>query len=178
MKENAIHGLMAEFTEPDSVLSAAKKIHEAGFSAVDAYSPFPIDGLPEQLGFSCEIIGWITFTFAFIGLVVAFLLQYYCSVIAYPMNIGGRPLNSWPSFIPVCFELAILFASLGAVFSLFFLNQLPKPYHPVFNSLEFSLATKNRFFIVIEKDDPLFEFQKTRDFLMSLNPIQVIEVLK
>lgn len=171
-----IYGLMAEFKEPEKILFAVKEVHAAGFRAVDAYSPFPIDGLAEELGQSCEEIGWIAFGCALLGIITGLALQYYSSAIAYPMNIGGRPLNSWPSFIPVCFELMVLFAAAGSVLSMFFLNRLPEPYHPVFNSPEFTFATRNRFFLLIEKNDPLFDLRITRTFLESLNPERVIEV--
>ncbi|MDD4975189.1 MAG: DUF3341 domain-containing protein [Bacteriovorax sp.] len=171
-----IYGLMAEFKEPEEVLRAVKKVYSAGFRKIDAFSPFPIDGLAEELGQTCEVIGWIALSCGLLGLLTGIILQYYSSAIAYPMNIGGRPLNSWPSFVPVCFELMVLFAATGSVLSMFLLNRLPKPYHPVFNSPEFNFVTRDRFFLLIEKNDPLFDLQNTRIFLESLNAEQVIEV--
>ncbi|MGZ3790657.1 MAG: DUF3341 domain-containing protein [Bacteriovorax sp.] len=172
---NTTYGLLAEFKDPEEIMNAVKKVHANGFRAVDAFTPFPIDGLAEELGQSCNEIGWVTFVFGLLGIFVAFFLQYYSAVV-YPMDVGGRPLNSWPSFIPICFELMVLFAAIGSVLSMFFLNRLPKPNHPVFNASEFNLVTTDRFFLLIEKSDPLFDIQKTRILLESLNAQKVIEV--
>jgi hypothetical protein len=177
MKDD-LYGLMAEFRKPENLLAAAEVVHKAGHRKTDAFSPFPIDGLASVLGHKSNPIGWISLFSGLIGTIVAYLLQLYSVAIAYPVDIGGRPLNSWPAFLPICFELTVLFAATGAVLSMFILNKLPEPYHPVFNSEEFTLMTKDRFFLLVEKKDPLFDLKKTHELLLSLNPERVIEVME
>jgi Protein of unknown function (DUF3341) len=171
-----IYGLMAEFAEPEALLEAARRSFAEGYRRMDAYSPFPIDGLAEAIGFHKTRLPLLVLIGGIIGCLGGFYLQYWVAVIDYPLNIGGRPLNSWPMFIPVTFELTILAAGLTAVLGLLALNGLPMPYHPVFNVERFQLATRNRFFLCIESVDPKFNQETTRRFLESLRPQGVYEV--
>ncbi len=143
---------------------------------MDAYTPFPIEGLAEAIGFHRNGVALIVLIGGILGCLTGFFLQYYIAVIDYPINVGGRPLNSWPSFIPVIFELTVLFGAIAAVLGMLALNKLPMPYHPVFNVPGFDLATRNRFFLCIESADPLFDRQRTKDFLYSLPAGAVSEV--
>jgi hypothetical protein len=171
-----IYGLMAEFATPEALLEAARRSFVEGYRRLDAYSPFPIEGLAESIGFHRTRIPLIVLIGGIIGCLGGFYLQYWVSVIDYPLNIGGRPLNSWPAFIPVTFELTILVAALSAVLGLLALNGLPMPYHPVFNVERFQLATRNRFFLCIESSDPKFDREETWRFLESIGPYGIYEV--
>ena len=171
-----IYGLIIEFDDPDHLLAAARLANEAGYQKMDAYSPFPIEGLAEAIGFHRNCVALIVLIGGIIGCLTGFSLQYYIAVIDYPINVGGRPLNSWPSFIPVIFELTVLFGAISAVLGMLALNKLPMPYHPVFNVPGFDLASRNHFFLCIESSDPLFDLRKTRDFLYSLPAGAVSEV--
>ncbi len=171
-----LYGLMAEFAEADGLLAASEKVRDAGYHDFDAYTPFPIDGLGEAVGHKRSPIPILVFAGGLTGALTAFGMMYSSSVIFYPINSGGRPLNSWPAFIPITFELTILFAALTAVVSMFFLNKLPMPYHPVFNVPAFQRASQDRFFLCIEADDPKFDLAKTRAFLEGLGPEKVSEV--
>ncbi len=171
-----LYGLAAEFDSPAALVQAARSAHEAGYRRMDAYAPFPIEGLPEALGFHRTKMPMLILIGGITGAVSGFALQYYCAVISYPINVGGRPLNSWPSWIPVIFELTVLIASLTAVFGLLALCGLPAPYHPLFHVPRFSRATRDAFFLCIEAADPRFERSTTRDFLSGLNPREVSEV--
>jgi len=175
-RQLSIYGLMAEFAEPEALLEAARRSFAEGYRRMDAYSPFPIDGLAEAIGFHKTRLPLLVLIGGIIGCVGGFYLQYWVAVIDYPVNIGGRPLNSWPMFIPVTFELTILVAGLTAVLGLLALNGLPMPYHPVFNVERFQLATRNRFFLCIESVDPKFNEERTRRFLESLAPQGLYEV--
>jgi ActD protein len=171
-----IYGLMAEFDSPEALLEASRRAFAEGFRRMDAYSPFPVDGLAEAIGFPRTRVPLIVLIGGIAGCVGGFWLQYWVSVIDYPINIGGRPLNSWPSFIPVTFELTILLAALAAFFSVLALNRLPMPYHPVFNVERFELASRNRFFLCIEAADKKFELERTRRFLDEIGSLGTYEV--
>jgi hypothetical protein len=171
-----IYGLMAEFDQPEALLEAARRTFDEGYRRMDAYSPFPVDGLAEAIGFHKTRLPLLVLIGGIVGCVGGFYLQYWAAVIDYPLNIGGRPLNSWPMFIPVTFEMTILVAGLFAVLGLLALNGLPMPYHPVFNVERFQLATRNRFFLCIESADPKFDQEATRRFLESCGPRGVYEV--
>lgn len=171
-----IHGLMAEFGSVQELLQAAHSARREGYRRLDAYSPIPVHGLAAAVGFSHSRLPWLVFLGGLTGAVIGFSLQYWISVINYPVNIGGKPLNSWPAFIPVTFEVTILFAALTAVISMLALNGLPQPYHPVFNVERFKLASRDRFFLCIEAVDPRFDLEETRRFLEGLRPYQVYEV--
>lgn len=164
-----IHGLMAEFHTPDEVVDAAHKVHAAGYTKVDAYSPYPIEELVEALGLHHSPLPKIVLAGGVFGLLAGLGLEYWASVIEYPMNIGGRPLASWVAFIIPAYETTILFAAGAAVLGMLALNGLPEPYHPVFNVPSFALATRDKFFICIEARDPHFDRVKTREFLQALS---------
>jgi hypothetical protein len=175
-QRSSLYGLMAEFDSPTDILAATRRACEEGYQNLDAYTPFPVDGLPEALGFHYTRVPLIVLIGGFIGCIGGFFMQYYIAVIDYPIQIGGRPLNSWPSFVVITFELTILLAALSAVLGMLALNGLPMPHHPVFNVPRFALASKDRFFLVIESIDPKFDLQKTRTFLSSLTAREVTDV--
>jgi hypothetical protein len=167
---------MAEFHSPEALLHAAERAHRQGFKRMDAYTPFPIEGLAEALGVHDRRVPLIVLLGGIAGCLGGFFLQYWVAVIDYPLNVGGRPLNSWPAFIPVTFEMTILFAALSAFLGVLALNGLPMPYHPVFNVEQFELASRNRFFLCIEASDPAFDRDGTWKFLESLGPDGVYPV--
>jgi hypothetical protein len=171
-----LHGVMAEFETPEQLLAASRAARDAGYKHVDAYTPFPIEGLAHSLGFRWTYVPLITLIGGICGALGGFGLQYWCSAISYPMNIAGRPLNSWPAFIPVTFELTVLGASIFSVVGMIALNRLPQPYHPVFNVERFVAASTDRFFLCIEARDPKFNLAETSRFLQGLHPTHVIEV--
>lgn len=170
------YGLMAEFDSTQALLDAAYKVRQAGYTRADAYSPFPIHGLAEALGFKERRVAPIVFGAGVLGAVAGYGLQYWSQVIAYPMNIGGRPYHSWVSFIPPTFETTILFAAFSAALGMLALNGLPQPYHPVFNAPRFTMASQDKFFLAIEAADPKFDAESTRAFLSGLHPLEVVQV--
>jgi Protein of unknown function (DUF3341) len=170
------YGLLAEFDSADALLGAAKRVTSAGYTKTDAFSPMPIHGLAEAIGFHENLVPKVILGGGIAGLAAGFGLQYWTQVIAYPMNIGGRPTFSWVSWIPPMFEMTILFAASAAVFGMLALNGLPQPYHPVFNAKRFSLASQDKFFLVIEAADPKFNLDQTRAFLSSLQAREVVDV--
>ncbi len=176
MRKHPLYGLLAEFDNPDDLLAAARKACEAGYRRLDAFTPFPVEGLADAVGFHSTRVPLIVLIGGLIGCCGGFFLQYYPNVIGYPLNIGGRPYNSWPAFIPITFELTILCGALSAVFGMLALNGLPTPYHPVFNVPRFELASRNRFFLVIKARDPKFDAEKTKQFLKELKAREVSEV--
>jgi hypothetical protein len=176
MKSSVIYGLMAEFEDPTSLVTATERAHREGYRRMDAYSPFPIEELHHALGSKPTKLPLIVLIGGLIGCIGGYTLEYWSSVIAYPLNIGGKPLHSWPAFIPVTFECTILAAALACVLGMLALNGLPMPYHPVFSVPRFALASRNRFFLCIESTDPKFDIDATRHFLDSLNPREVSAV--
>jgi hypothetical protein len=176
LSEPGIYGVMAEFDSPSALVSAARAARAKGYRKLDAYSPFPIEELTEALHLHKNKLPLIVLAGGIIGGLTGFFLQYWIAVVYFPINIGGRPLNSWPSFIIITFELTILFASLSAVLGMMALCGLPMPYHPVFNVPRFSAASRNRFFLCIEAADPLFDRARTSEFLGTLEPREVSEV--
>jgi hypothetical protein len=164
---------MAEFADPNALVAAAHRAHEAGYRRMDGYTPFPIEELHHALGLHDTRLPLIVLIGGLVGCIGGYALQYYISVIAYPVDIGGRPLHSWPAFIPVTFETTILAAALSAVLGMLALNGLPMPFHPVFNVPRFALATRDRFFLCIEARDPKFHIDTTRQFLESLGAREV-----
>jgi hypothetical protein len=171
-----IYGLLAEFHDANELVVAASRTYDAGYRRLDAFTPFPVEGLAEVIGFREKKLPLLVLAGGLVGAVTGFGLQYWTSVFAYPLNIGGRPLNSWPAFIPVTFEMTILFAAFTAVLGMLALNGLPMPYHPVFNVPRFALASRNRFFLCIEARDPKFHLEHTRRFLEDLGPREVTTV--
>jgi hypothetical protein len=172
----ALYGLMAEFDSAEALLHAADRTRQAGYTKADAHSPFPIHGLAEALGFRERSVAPIVLVGGIAGLVAGYGLEYWTSVIDYPMNIGGRPYHAWVNFIPPAFETTILFAAFSAVIGMLALNGLPQPYHPVFNVARFEHASQDAFFLVIEASDPRFDPQATRAFLAGLGARDVVTV--
>ena len=171
-----LYGLMAEFDNPTALVEATNRARLAGFRNMDAYSPIPIEELNDALGLRRTRLPRLVLLGGILGGLGGFSLEYWASTIAYPMNIGGRPLNSWPQFIPVTFETTVLGAALTAFIGMWALNKLPQPYHPVFNVDAFARASTDRFFLVIETGDPRFDRTSTWNFLESTHPIGVSEV--
>ncbi len=176
MKVVPIYGTMAEFGSAQELVAAAHRAHEAGYKKIDAYSPFPVEELGEAIGFHKNGVALVTLIGAIIGGLSGYFMQYWMAVVAYPVNIGGRPYHSWPSFIIITFEMTILFGGIAAVFGMLALNGLPMPYHPVFNEPRFAFASKDRFFLIVFASDPMYDPQGTREFLESLGPRSISEV--
>ena len=171
------YGVVAEFETAEQLIHAAKKTRLAGYHCIEAYAPFPLEGLSEALGLEFNAVPLITLIGGLLGGLGGFFFQYWVAVIAYPQNIGGRSLNSWPAFIPVTFELTVLGASLAAVFGMLTLNGLPRPHHPLFNVDRFAKhATTDRFFLCIEARDPKFNLSDSSRFLKGLAAANVSEV--
>lgn len=171
-----LYGLLAEFDDPQALLDATKQAHRAGYTRVEAYTPFAVDEVAKELG---QGRGWIPLIVLLGGLIGGgggFFMQWYMMAVSYPFNIGGRPLWSWPAFIPITFELTVLGAALFGALGMLAINRLPQPYHPVFNVERFGLASQNRFFLCIEECDPRFKVEETRAFLMSTKPREVFDV--
>lgn len=171
-----LYGLLAEFDSAEALLAAAHRVREGGYTKTDAFSPFPIHGLAEAIGFKEHLVPKFVLAAGILGALAGYGLEYWASVIAYPMNIGGRPFFAWVSFIPPAFETTILFAAFTSAISMIALNGLPQPYHPVFNAPRFSLASQDKFFLVIEAADPKFDREATRAFLGGLNAREVVAV--
>lgn len=176
---HGVYGMMAEFEQPEQLLSAANRAYAAGYRKMEAYSPMPIDGLAEAVGFKRNWVSLVVLMGGLAGCVGGFGLLWWIAVIAYPHNVGGRPFVSWPMFIPITFECTILLAALSSVVGMLAMNKLPMPYHPVFNVPAFAArASSDRFFLCIEADDPKFDRDKTKAFLLELNPEEVSDVDK
>lgn len=171
-----LYGLLAEFESVHKLTAAADKVREAGYKAVDGFSPFPIEGLGHHLGIKESRLPLLVLIAGITGACCGFGLEAFTAAIDYPINIGGRPLVSVPSFIPVTFELTVLFAALTSAFGMIALNGLPRPYHPVFNVDRFKAASIDSFFICVEAKDPQFEKGKTAAFLKSAGAKEVFEV--
>jgi hypothetical protein len=171
-----LYSLLAEFLTADELLAAARASYAAGYRRMDAYSPFPVEGLAEAIGFTHNRIPAVVLGGGLLGGLTGFFMQWYSAVIHYPLNVGGRPLNSWPSFIPITFELTVLFGAFAAVLGMLGLNGLPRPHHPVFAVPEFQRASRSRFFLSIQAHDPLFDREGTRRFLEGLKPKSISEV--
>jgi hypothetical protein len=170
------YGLVAEFSTPDALVRAAERARDAGYRQMDAYAPMPVHGLSEALGLKPSRLPWVVLFGGLCGLATGLAMQYWMTAVDYPMNVGGRPLASWPSFVPVTFELTILFASLTTVVGMILRNRLPEPYHPIFNAPHFERASTDRFFLCIEAKDPQFDRDLTRRFLNSAGAEEVSEV--
>jgi hypothetical protein len=173
-----IFGLVAEFDSPEKLMDAAEAAREAGYKKMDAHTPFPIHGLSESIGFSDKKVPWTVFVCGISGTFLGYSMEWYTSVIDYPLNVGGRPLNALPAFIPVAYESTILLAAFGAFFGMLIYNGLPRPYHSVFNTPNFERASQDRFFLAIQADDPKYDPVQTRELLESTGASQVSEVEK
>ncbi len=165
-----LYGLVAEFGEPEHILAAAHAAREEGYTKMDAYTPFPVHDLDEAIGFKPTRLGWAVLIMGILGGAAGFFMQWYANVEFYPLNIGGKPLNSWPNFIVITFEMTVLSAAFTAGLFMLFLNGLPRPYHSIFNAPGFEGATRDKFFLCIEADDEAFDFDKTKSFLEGLTP--------
>jgi hypothetical protein len=176
MSTAPVYGLLAEFDSPEELVAAGERAYADGYRRLDAYTPFPVHGLAEAIGFRTNRLPLLVLLGGIVGAGVGFFSQYYAAVIDYPINVGGRPLNSWPAFIPITFEVTILVAATTAVLGMLALNGLPQPYHPVFNAPRFALATRDRFFLCIEATDTRFDSEATRRFLEGLGAKGVTDV--
>jgi len=176
MKRDPIYGMMAEFDTPVALVEAAKRTYQAGYTKIDTYTPFPIEGLAEEIGFHRNEVPLVVLIGGIVGGLTGYLMQYWMSAVAYPLNIGGKPYHSWPAFIVITFEMTILFAGISAVFGMLALNGLPMPYHPVFNVPRFTRASRDRFFLVVFSSDVQYDPAATRQFLESLDPRSISEV--
>jgi hypothetical protein len=171
-----VYGLLAEFASPTDLLVAVRRARSEGYKVMDAYTPYPIEEVAEALHFHERRLPLIVLLGGIAGGLAGYLLQYWTSVVDYPLNVGGRPFHSWPAFIPVTFETTVLVAALSAVLGMLALNGLPMPHHPLFNAPRFALATRDRFFLCIEAADPQFDREGTLRFLQRLEPRSVTEV--
>ncbi|MDQ1707958.1 MAG: hypothetical protein QOJ88_1169 [Pyrinomonadaceae bacterium] len=172
----ALYGIMAEFDNPTDLVAAARRTYEKGYRRINGYSPYPIEELSEAIGFTRTSLPLIVLIGGILGGLGGFFMQYWMEVIDYPLNVGGKPFNSWPAFIPITFECTVLVASFAAVLGMLVLNKLPQPYHPVFNAPNFALATRDKFFLVIEANDPVFKHDEAIQFMRTLGGIEVNDV--
>jgi hypothetical protein len=170
-----IHGLLAQFEDTQRLLEAVRRTVDAGYRRIDAYTPFPVEGLSEAMRVRPSRLPLIVLIGGLVGCIGGYFMQYYAAAISYPLDVAGRPLHSWPAFIPVTFELTVLVASLSAVLGMLALNGLPRPYHPVFNVDAFIHASRDRYYLIIEATDPHFDREQTARFLESLDA-EVFEV--
>jgi hypothetical protein len=171
-----MYGLLAEFNDPTELTAAARRVRDAGYRRIDAFTPFPIEELTDAIGFRDRRLPLIVLVGGLMGTLAGFGLEAWVSAVAYPLNIGGRPYLSWPAFVPVAFETTILFAALSAVIGMLALNGLPMPYHPVFNAPRFAMASRDRFFLLVEATDPKFDHVQTRKLLTDLHAREVTDV--
>src|SRR6267143_4874759 len=175
-KSHRLYSVMAQFDSPSALVAAARETYAAGYRHINGYSPFPIEELSEATGFRRTILPLIVLIGGIVGGLGGFFMQYWMEVISYPLNVGGKPYNSWPAFIPITFECTVLCAAFAAVFGMLALNKLPQPYHPVFNAPNFALATRDSFFLVIEASDRKFEHDQVMNFMRGLDPKDVLDV--
>jgi hypothetical protein len=172
----AVFGLLAEFQKPEEVLGATRRARQEGYTLMDAYTPYPVEGLAAELGMRNTGIPFVVLMAGLVGAAAGYAMQYYTMAVDYPFNIGGRPYHSWPVFIPIAFEVMVLVAGFAALLGMLLLNGLPRPYHPVFNVPRFVEASQDRFFLCIEATDPKFDREGTKQFLTGLSPCGVVEV--
>jgi hypothetical protein len=171
-----LYGVMAEFENPSDLVAAARRVYSLGYRRINGYSPYPIEELSEAIGFTHTSLPLIVFIGGLVGGIGGFLMQYWIEVIDYPINVGGKPYNSWPAFIPITFETTVLMAAFSAVLGMLILNKLPQPYHPVFNLPNFAMATRDRFFLAVEANDAKFNHGEVVELLKSLNAVAVNDV--
>jgi hypothetical protein len=171
-----VYGVLAEFDNADALINAAGQAHQAGYTRMDAYSPYPVGEVADAMGYKKSEMGPVMFIGGLLGATGGFLMQYWTGAEGFPINVGGRPFNSWPMFIPITFELMVLTAALSGLFGLMASCGLPQLYHPLFNVPGFDRASCDRFFLCIEAIDPKFEVATVRDFMAGLQPLSVAEV--
>jgi hypothetical protein len=176
MSAPRLYGLLAEFATADALLEAARRAYDAGYRNIEAFSPFPVEGLADAIGFHSHRVPLLTFLGGVVGGLGGYLMQWYAAAVDYPINVGGRPLHSWPSFIPITFELTVLGAALFAAFGMLALNGLPRLFHPLFAVPEFELASRNRFFLCLRAGEPGFDADQAREMLAGLDPLKISEV--
>lgn len=169
-------GLMAEFEDEEGIVHATEQAVNAGYKRVEAYTPYPVEQIFDLLHLHKNNVALVILITGLVGCAVGFFMQYFAAAIHYPLNVGGRPFNSWPAFIPVMFECTVLFASFGAIVGMLVMNGLPRPHHPVFELERFQYALQDRFFLYIDAEDAQFDLHATRQFLESLKPYEVSEV--
>lgn len=176
-KTTELYGVLAEYDSPEALLEATRRMaSEGGYRKMEAYTPFPVDGVAEAMGFEKNAVAPIVLTMGILGGATGFCMQWYAAVVSYPLNIGGRPFFSWPAFIPITFELTVLFAAISAVVGMLALNGLPKPYHPIFNAPAFDRASSDGFFLCIEAEDPAFDYEQVRRHLGETQPRSISDV--
>jgi hypothetical protein len=171
-----IYGVLAEFESIEALIEAVRAVRREGYTRLDAYTPAPVEELADELGYHRSRLPWVVFAGALTGCVTGFLMQHYCAAISYPLNIGGRPLFSWPAWIPITFEMTILIGAITAILAMLGMNGLPQPYHPLFNVERFACASKDRVFLCIEARDPKFDLEAAKRLLAGLHPREVWEV--
>lgn len=171
-----LYGVVAQFGTVEDLMRAAERVKAAGYTKTDAYTPFPIEGLDEALGMKPTRLGWIVLAAGVLGGLGGFFMQWWANTQYYPLIIGGKPLNSWPNWIVIMYELTILSAAFTAGLVMIFRNGLPRAYHPIFNTPGFEAASRDKFFICVESADPRFDLRRTTAFLESLGPERVVEV--
>lgn len=172
-----IYGLLAKFETPEALVDASKRLYEAGYREYDAYTPYPVEGLAHSMRLKSSPLPYLIFAGGVLGAIIGIVMQWFAQVIDYPQNIGGRPMFSWPAYIPITFELVILLAAFAGVFGLFFFTRFPQPYHPVFRSEDFNAhASTDGFYLGVEAKDPLYDPDKTRSLIEGLGAVQVSEI--
>lgn len=171
-----LYGVVAEFDDAEAILTAAQKAKNEGYTRMDAYTPFAVENLDEALGMQPTRLGWVVLVMGITGALVGFFMQLYANASFYPLNIGGKPLNSWPNFVVITFECTVLFSAFTAGLFMLGRNGLPRPYHSIFNTPGFENATRDKFFLCVEARDPKFDAGEVKSFLEGLGPNRVSEV--
>ncbi|SCY32442.1 DUF3341 domain-containing protein [Microvirga guangxiensis] len=173
---SSVYGIMAEFENPEALMDSVRAAKRKGFTRIDAFSPFPLSDLAEEMGVRTTIIPWIALVAALVGAGIQYAAQYWMNAVDYPLNVGGRPLNAWPAFIPSTLIVAILWAGAATLLGLLLILRLPRLHHPVFEVHGFKRASEDRFFLCILSSDPLFDDDEVRHFFETLSPKAVREV--
>jgi hypothetical protein len=173
-----VYGIIAEYDTPEQVLAAAKAAHTAGYQRMDAYTPHPVEGLDDALGMQPTRLGFVVLAMGLVGMVTGYFMQWYSMNIFYPLNIGGRPLHDWPTYVVITFEITVLLSAFTAGLFMLARNGLPRPYHPVFNTPGFERATRDGYYLCIESEDPKFDLGRVRSFLQGTTPVSVHEVAR